>query len=348
LTVIHLITGLGGGGAEHMVLELSRMAKSESVNTLVISITDSNKIAEKFLDDEINHDFLSINSLKEFRSGFKRLKSILGQKGHFVLHCHMFHAAMLGMIYKLFVKNVPIVFTMHTNTVKQLYRRFLLFFTKSFRNDIIFSTNSKKWYLNNRIVIPNGVDLRKFNYDKIRTYNHSERFSFLFLGRLSKPKNPLFLINLIDRLTSAKIDNFVIDVVGDGPLKNELTAMLDKSETKQYINFHGFKNDVIPFLHKSNCLILPSLWEGLPVSIIEAAASKLPVIATPVGSIPEFLNNNNAYLVDLDHFHEAMMNVLSKYDQAVLRAESLYNDIISTFDIQSVFKSHLKLYHSVI
>lgn len=349
MTLVHLITGLGGGGAEHMVLELSKTAQRNNTKTIVISITNSNTIENKFKDNNIEYHFLGINSPKSLKKGFNTLKTILKNQNDVVAHCHMFHSCMLGILFKLLYKNVPLVFTMHTNSVKQLYRRVLLFCTKPFRKfDIIFSENSTKWYLKNSVVIPNGVDFERFKLSKKRTYNQSEPFSFLFLGRLFEPKNPLFLVTLVEYLKKAHINNFTINIVGDGPMKTELETAIKNADVSNHFIFHGFNNNVIPFLHQSNCLILPSLWEGMPVTIIEAAATKLPIIATPVGSIPDFLNESNAFVRPTDDFHNAMIDVINNYDKAIFKANKLYDEMASIFNIDSIFHEHATIYKSVI
>lgn len=349
MTLVHLITGLGGGGAEHMVLELSKTAQRNNTKTIVISITNSNTIDGKFKQSNIDYHFLGVNSPKSLKKGFNTLKTILKKQENIVMHCHMFHSCMLGILFKLIYKNVPLVFTMHTNSVKQLYRRCLLFFTKPFRkSDIIFSENSKKWYLKNSVVIPNGVDFEKFKYPKDRTYDNSKPFEFLFLGRLFEPKNPLFLVTLTQHLKQANIHDFTIKIVGDGPMKAELETAINNANVKNHFVFHGFNNNVIPFLHQSHCLILPSLWEGMPVTIIESAAARLPIITTPVGSIPDFLNESNAFVRNNDSFHNAMIDVVNNYENAIAKSNKLYDEMAFIFNIDNIYKKHETIYKSVI
>ena len=107
-------------------------------------------------------------------------------------------------------------------------------------------------------------------------------------------------------------------------LKEDLEEAIQMHKLSKYIQLKGFQNKVSKFLSEADCLIIPSLWEGMPVSIIEAGASKLPVISTPVGSIPDFLNDSNAYVSNLKNFHSSMISVLINYDDAKNRGEALY------------------------
>lgn len=331
-----------------MVLELANQCQIKGHKAIVVSLTKRNLILNKFIDKNIKCYFLNITAVKSLRSGLYKLKEINRKNPDLVFHCHMFHALMLGLIYKIFINNVPIVFTLHTNKVKQFYRKTLLFLTMKLRSkDIIFSVNSKKWYLKNSISIPNGVDLSKFK-SKEKPYLKGEIFKFLFLGRLSEPKNPLFLIHLIQKLIEANHKNFIINVVGDGGLREDLEKAIVNNNLSNYINLMGFQNKVSKFLSEADCLIIPSLWEGMPVSIIEAGASKLPVISTPVGSIPDFLNDNNAYVKNLDDFHSSMISVLENYSDAHKKGEALFKLVKNKYDIEKVSDLHIKLYKSAL
>ena len=347
--IVHIITGLGGGGAERMVLELANSAIEKSENVMVISVTNSNTLSKEFSLKGINHHFLGITSFINFFKGFRNLKNILSGIENPVVHSHMFHSCMLIILYKICtLKRIPVVFTMHTNTVKQFHRRMLLFLTKVFRNaDIIFSSNSKKWYLKNSYVIPNGVDFNKFKRTKPREdYIGNTVFKFLFLGRLYTPKNPLFLIQIVQNLITKGFENFNIWIVGDGVMRKELERKIEQEGLKDYFKMIGFQKDVTSFLNDSQCLIIPSLREGMPVSIIEASACKLPIIATPVGSIPDFLNHNNAVVTKLSSFSEKMLQIVNNYESALKRSELLYDFAKSNWTIEKVYKKHLLLYLS--
>lgn len=86
----------------------------------------------------------------------------------------------------------------------------------------------------------------------------------------------------------------------------------------------------------------------MPVVIIEAAASNLPIIATPVGSIPDFLNESNSVICDLNSFPKEMKSVMENYEEAKEKAQILHEEIKSVFNIDSVYLKHLKVYQSIL
>jgi len=346
---IHIITGLSGGGAEHLVLELSKQAKLNNVKPLVISVSSLDEIAYKFESNEIDFTFLNIDGFKDLIKGLKKLHSLLEPYGkNTTVHAHMFHALFTLLLFRLrFFKKCTIIFTLHNNSVSSLLRRILLFITKPFRDtDIIFSNNSDKWYLKNNAVIPNGIDLERFAYTLPEPRKVKYTFDFIFLGSLTEQKNPLILPQIANKLIKAGETNFVIHVVGDGPLRKNLEALIKVNNLEKYIILHGFKNNIPKLLMTYHCQIMPSLWEGMPISLLESGACGLPIITTPVGSIPDFLNNDNAALSDPENFDVAMKEVIIDYDLAVAKANIFRDYVIRNYAISAIYQQHQKVYTS--
>ncbi|MGS2726158.1 glycosyltransferase [Psychroserpens sp. BH13MA-6] len=350
MTIIHITSTLGGGGAEQMVFQLAKQSMTTH-KTIVVSLSSTLVTLEnRFKQQGIEYHLLGVTSFKNTSlvTALKNFKAIVNQYEDVVIHCHLYHAALFGSLYKLSSRKTPLIFTLHSNEVEGQGKKLMLFLTKPFRNvDIIFSKKGKKWYNKSKSVsIPNGVNFKDFDFHKNEAITTNGVFQFLFLGRLSQEKSPLRMVEAAQQLLQRQMDHFMIHVVGDGPLKNELETQIKIHKLEAYFELHGFQNDVKPFLAKADCLVLPSLWEGLPVVIIEAAAAKTPIIATPVGSIPDYLNDSNAYLSELESFDEAMAEVIKHQDMALEKSEKLYEDIASIFDIEHVFQEHLKIYHS--
>jgi len=137
---------------------------------------------------------------------------------------------------------------------------------------------------------------------------------------------------------------FEIDIVGDGYLRDELKDLIKKYKLENVVKLLGLRSDIPKLLNQSYCLLMPSLWEGLPIVILEAGAGSLPVISTPVGSIPSLLNMNNAYLSELDGFKNKMIEVLDNYEDAKLKGKKLYDVILKQYSIDAVVDEHEKIY----
>jgi glycosyltransferase involved in cell wall biosynthesis len=114
----------------------------------------------------------------------------------------------------------------------------------------------------------------------------------LYVGRLGYRKGILDLIKSAKFVTE-KYKNIKFIIIGKGQIENELKNIVNKMDLDQYFNFLGFvdKEKLIDYYHKSAIFILPSYYEGLPTTLIEAMACGMPSIATRVDGVPELIQN---------------------------------------------------------
>lgn len=152
-------------------------------------------------------------------------------------------------------------------------------------------------------VIPNGIDLKKFQQT---TNNRPARTTVQSGGQ---PTTETVLVT-VSRLVSKNAvrdivsalpllpQNVRLDIIGTGPLESKLKQDVKDKGLESRVKFLGHvANEEIPkLLHKADIFIRPSLSEGLGISFLEAMAAGLPVIATPVGGIPDFLKDGETGL----------------------------------------------------
>ena len=122
----------------------------------------------------------------------------------------------------------------------------------------------------------------------------SNNLYFLYVGRLEKIKGPDILINTVKTLAES-LDNFRVNIIGDGTLEQELKKIVDDHNLGNIINFLGRrgKEDVAGYMAASDCLIIPSRNESLPLVMIEAANVGLPIIASDVGDCKRIIDSYN-------------------------------------------------------
>ncbi|MBS9767620.1 MAG: glycosyltransferase [Flavobacteriaceae bacterium] len=133
------------------------------------------------------------------------------------------------------------------------------------------------------------------------------------LGRLSKEKGLLFLPEIVQKLQESH-SNFKILIAGTGDLEEELKAKIKETKTERFFEFLGFLRNGKSFMETIDCLLLPSLWEGLPTVAIESMASFKPVISFEVAGNPEVvLHQKTGLLVtpfDTEIFAKAMAEII--------------------------------------
>jgi len=117
--------------------------------------------------------------------------------------------------------------------------------------------------------------------------------NFVSIGRLHEQKGQGVLIEAI-KILKDKGREFTVQLLGDGPLREELEEEVAKLGIQHYINFVGWANDeqIKEHLTNSKAMLLPSFAEGLPVVLMESLAMGRPAITTKIAGIPELIEDN--------------------------------------------------------
>ena len=147
-------------------------------------------------------------------------------------------------------------------------------------------------------VTPNAVDLKKYNPQTVTNFAQEIRLSsikpvILFVGNLVPQKGLEYLMKA-KRLLKSDAE---LVIVGDGPLMAELKQTVKKDKIKD-VFFTGARKDVNRIMPAADVFVLPSVSEGFPITIIEALASGLPVVATRVGGIPDVVTEEVGITVE--------------------------------------------------
>jgi glycosyltransferase involved in cell wall biosynthesis len=133
-------------------------------------------------------------------------------------------------------------------------------------------------------MIPNGIDLQRFTYrpekrKEIRKKLGIQDNEFVIghIGRFTRPKNHIFLIQLFDHFLKQH-PNFRLLLVGDGELWPMIQQECKKQQLGEKVILAGAKSNTEDYYQAMDTFAFPSLWEGLPVSVVEAQASGLPCL----------------------------------------------------------------------
>jgi glycosyltransferase involved in cell wall biosynthesis len=183
-------------------------------------------------------------------------------------------------------------------------------------------------------IIHCGVDPGRYDTPGPRDGNH-----LLFVGRLAAVKGvPLLLEALAE--ARAHLPDLRLTLVGDGPDRAALLAQVHALDLGDAVDFAGYKSqsEVAALLAYSDCLVLPSFAEGVPVVLMEAMAARLPVIATRVGGTAELVDHGvSGHLIppgDAGLLHDAILNVMTVTDRAAM-GQAGHARVQAEFDIQA-------------
>lgn len=134
----------------------------------------------------------------------------------------------------------------------------------------------------------NGIDLSRC-LPKER-YSAGENFHILHIGRFNEQKNHAMLLRVFQKL-ALENPNLRLDLIGDGELRLEIEGLAEALGIKEKVSFLGAQSNVYPYLHDADLFLLPSRYEGMPMTLIEAMGTGLPIVATAVGGVPDMLKN---------------------------------------------------------
>ena len=220
-----------------------------------------------------------------------------------IVHAHGPVAALLGLRLAK-EKGIPLVVTPHGLAAgqpqygTQLNRILKRLETFAYRraDAVVFLSKNEKIGFSNKLgfiprhatIIPTGVDIERYGTPAVCKRGRSIRKSLklsriptlIFVGRLVKVKGTEYLL---DAMTRLKDKHATLLIIGDGPERKALEAQADRLQLGKRVRFLGHRLDIPELMAAADLFVLPSVSEGLPVSMLEAMASGLPCVVTDIG-----------------------------------------------------------------
>ncbi len=138
------------------------------------------------------------------------------------------------------------------------------------------------------LLVPNGIRTEAYERDPgLRDATRSalalgDSFTWLSVGRLVEAKRHSDLLAAI-RIVKDTVPDVRLLIAGDGPLRSTLEDQIDQSALRQNVSLLGLRSDVRALMQAADSFVMSSAWEGLPMVLLEAAASALPIVTTDVG-----------------------------------------------------------------
>ena len=356
MKVVHVIEALGGGVYTYF-RDLSTFFGDDEVNkniqtTIIYSDNrkeiDAQKIKSEFSDGV---KLVQVNMVREFspiqdlKSAF-RLAQEIKKINPDVIHLHSSKAGVLGRVAYFFLfKKKKLFYTPHgysflrtdiSKTVKNIYWGIEKSFQHFFGGTIVACGDTELEIakgIGNAKLVRNGIDIA--SVQKHFEPHQNEKLTIGVMGRVTFQKNPQFLNQI-----ALKFPDFNFVWIGDGELKSLITA--------PNIRITGWildRKTVLQELNNIDVYLQISLWEGLPIAVLEAMALQKPVIATNIiGNKDAVLHNQTGFLFtdisELENFFEILKDSKTRAkfgENALSRCHNL-------FDKNQNFKQLLALY----
>jgi glycosyltransferase involved in cell wall biosynthesis len=206
-------------------------------------------------------------------------------------------------------------------------------------------------------VIPNGVDIRRYEKQKDRMWVQDQlglaaqtRF-IIQVGTLKPAKGHRYTIEAVASIVASYPDLHVL-FVGDGEMRAELKEEAAALNLKGHTHFLGYRQDVPELLAASDIFVLPSLWEGLSMALLEAMASGLPIVSSAVsGSVQVLRHGETGVLVppgDAAALAEAIRQLLTDPERAQLMGRAARQQAEALFSSDSTAQAYISLYREAL
>ncbi|MFT5676152.1 MAG: sugar transferase (PEP-CTERM/EpsH1 system associated) [Paraglaciecola sp.] len=200
-------------------------------------------------------------------------------------------------------------------------------------------------------LIYNGVNVEKFVPNNLVESN--EKVVFGTVARLAPIKNHKFMLNAVHVLLQNHPDwagTFELRIIGDGPLRQELMSQIENLHLGQHVFLLGERHDIAEQLQQMNVFILSSQAEGIPISVLEAQATGLAIIATRVGGLPELISSESqGLLVESENVQQlamAMARLLASPEEIIQQGAKNREFIQRSFSTPIMVDAYRTLYHN--
>ena len=350
MRILHVISTLQMGGAEHLMVDLLP-ALRDLGNEVELLLIDGTKTA---FYEELESLGIKISYLKcggriySHTNIFRMAKAI---QGYDIVHTHTFPCQLFAALSHN--KKSKLITTEHSTTNHRRNKWWLKFLDrwmyKRFERIICISDKSKENLVNHLdkergvVVINNGVNIKKFERTIKRRLSSPVIITMVASMRDAKDQDTV--IKAMQYLGS----NYRLHLVGDGPRREYLENLSKELDCTNNVVFFGNQSDIPSILESSDIVVLSSHWEGLSLSSIEGMASGRPFIASDVPGLGELVRNHGIV------FPEGDYNQLAKCIEKLCRDNNYYYDIakrcqesVLKYDVTIMAQKYYQLYKEIL
>lgn len=325
--LLHLITRLPIGGAERLLLGILRNLDDRRFESVVCCIQDRGELAEEA--EALGVPVIALNLMQ--RGGHDRqvvpaLRRLIREQHIDLVHTHLYHANLYGRLAAR-KEGVPAIASVHNTYKKRKWYRHLInrwlarktFVVTAGSEDVERDLLEVDCLPKAKVVrLPNSIDLSRVE-TKLSVAEAKQRFGFApsdivigTVGRVEEQKGQAFLLEAFARLSQRPAGGQLkLLLVGDGRLLSQLKESAERLGITQTSCFPGNIAKLADVYRSIDIFVMPSLWEGLSLAMLEAMAAGLPIVATEVGGARDVLGNSQWGLLTPAHDSAALADAIA-------------------------------------
>jgi glycosyltransferase involved in cell wall biosynthesis len=360
LSIVQVVESLDVGGAERVAVELSNALCKR--NRVVVVCVKRHGALRAELSKEIDVVCLDRPEGNDFRS-VARIRDVVRIASADVVHSHHWGVlaevglALRSLSPRVFVHTAHGRYPPHassaTGKIKNALRHIMERRLVRKGCQIVCVSEELASYVNEELgvplaslkTIPNGVDTE--GPGRARNDRTAVDYRFIAVGRMVQVKNLPLLIKAFEIVHRVE-PGIVLRLVGDGPERPHLERMVNTVGLGHKIEFLGFRSEVAALFADSDAFVIPSLMEGMPMALLEAMRSRLPVIATRVGGIPRVITDGRSGLLvesrDVQALANAMLQLARSADRGRGLGESGYAELVAKFSLSQMVHAYERIY----
>ena len=355
MKIAQIMPNFGLAGAERMCENLIYGLLAYKQSVFVISLYDFHSI----ITDRLERNGVKIYYLKKKQgfdlSIFRKISQVLKMEKPDIIHTHRYtmeYVIPIASLMKIPVK----IHTIHTIASKEqnAMQRKLSYVFFHFQRVIPISlspeiqkTVMKEYRIKScdTPIIFNGIDLNQFKTKK--NYDLIGKVRIHHIGRCTEIKNHLLMIEAAEVLRNENID-FEMCFTGenDFPYGVKAKQVVIQKRLNDYVRFLGPSDAINEVLQNADIFILPSIYEGIPITLIEAMASGLPIIASSVGGIVDMLTHEiDAILINpnVNELVDSIKLLIADLELRKKIGENAY-ERSRAFSLQQMTENYLSIY----
>lgn len=359
MKIFYIVTGLGMGGAEKVVVDLADALVTKGHNVLLVYLTGSAVVLPKNVNIQIIN--LCMNAKIDAVSAFFKLRRLIHEFQPDVVHSHMIHANLLTRLVRLTTPIKRLISTAHSSNEGGKLRMLAYRLTDALAN---ISTNvseeavaafikAKAVRPGRMIAIHNGIATDAFAFNPAARIRLRQSLLIdegcrliLAVGRFHEAKDYPNLLNALAVLP-ANGPNYQLCIAGDGPLRGNLIALIAQLGLSDRIRFLGIRHDIADLMSASDVFVLSSAWEGFPIVVMEAMANERVLVVTDCGGVREAVGETG-YLVkrkDPKALAKALIKALQlPAIQSVALGHAARQRVLDKYSLDAVVEKWLQIY----
>ena len=360
LKVLQITPSFGVGGAEKLVLEYLLNYNKENIEMRAISLYGSSNSLYDNIIKEKNLDVIYLDKKAGLDiSMLKKINNVIDEYKPDIIHSHLH--VMKYLIYSISKhKNIKFFHTIHSEPKKDAK------YLDKFFNKIAFQKysvtpialsqklaeyNNYYYKLASTKVVNNGINLDSFVKDEKKRKETRQALgiaedSFVIghIGRFDKFKNQEFLVKVVDKIFKDRKDIKLL-LIGDGELREYIEEMVDRMNLTNSVCFLGARSDIPSLLNSMDVFVFPSIYEGFPITLIEAQAAGVRCVISDKIDDSCVLDESTIKLSLNDSLNHWSKIILESKNSTVKNEYSNYYDI-KKYEIKNVLNSLEEVYKS--